>query len=58
MENNDVGTPLRRDGRATETTQENALWLCYCVVTSNTVITVLAVVWNKVDTAEEKRRMQ
>lgn len=56
MENNDVGTLLQRDGRATETTQENTLWLYYCVVTSNTVITVLAAVWNKADTVEEKKK--
>lgn len=54
VENNDVGTLLRRDGRAMEERQmqENALWLCYCVVT---VITVLAAVWNKVDTVEGKK---
>lgn len=53
VENNDAGTLLQRDGRATEATREEALWLWYCVVRSNTVIIVLAAVWNKVDTVEE-----
>lgn len=54
MENNDVGTLLHRDGRASEIAQENAFWLRYCVVMSN--IIVLAALRNKVDTVQEKKK--
>lgn len=30
VENSDVGTLFQRGGRATQITQEKALWLCYC----------------------------